>query len=192
MKLVVGLGNPGQKYLHTRHNRGFDAVDLLAKTHDVNWSTDRDLHAERCTIDINDMRLVLAKPTTFMNLSGQAVQALISFYRLDLEDVLIVHDEMDIAEGRLQFVAETGPGGNNGVADIEQRLDTKRINRLRIGIGRPPTHIKSEDWVLGRSEASLDEATEAIIDWAFTGMTTAMNRWNQSKNLDSTSQTHSA
>lgn len=183
MKLIVGLGNPGTSYERTRHNAGFLAVDALAKKEDASWKTDRKRHAEIASFQHDGEKILLAKPLTFMNLSGDAVQALISFYGINLENVLIVHDDMDIETGRMKFMAQGSAAGHNGIKDIQQKLGSKSIARLRLGIGKPPTPIATENWVLARlSTKDLPKPLDMIAgmrDWIEGGMTKAANTWNK-------------
>lgn len=183
MKLIVGLGNPGKEYGGTRHNAGFLAVDALAERLGVPWSDDGKRKAEVAKALLGSKTTLLAKPTTFMNRSGEAVQALISFYKIAPHDVLIVHDDMDLEPGRVQFKRDGGAAGHNGVQDILDRLGTDRVNRLRIGIGRPePEQIPSEDWVLGKlspeQSPNLLDIASAMRDWIEEGVEVASNRWN--------------
>lgn len=183
MKLIIGLGNPGKEYVNTRHNVGWMTVDAFATEEDGAWKKDAKRNAEICKLDVEDTDVVFAKPMTFMNLSGDAVQALVSFYKVGMDDVLIVHDEMDLPPGKIQFKQGGGDAGHNGVASIIERLGTDAFARLRIGIGRPEDpHIPNADYVLG--ELSPDHApnaidtTAAMRDWIEGGVKTAMNRWN--------------
>lgn len=184
MKLIVGLGNPGDAYLNTRHNAGFLAVDALAMEEDGAWKTDDKRKADIYRMEIDGEDVIIAKPHTFMNLSGDAVQALTSFYHIGLNDMLIVHDEMDLPPGRLQLKPGGGDAGHNGLSSIIERLGTDQFPRLRIGVGRPPADSRqpTADYVLG--PLSPDDApnaldvTDIMRDWIGSGMEKAMNKWN--------------
>ena len=185
MKLILGLGNPGAEYTNTRHNAGFVAVDAFAASVEGAWTHDAKRKAEVCKYTVDGDAVLLAKPDTFMNLSGDAAQSLVSFYKVALEDVLIVHDELDLPPGRIQFKSEGGDAGHNGVASILERLGTEKIARLRIGIGRPAGDISTPtaDYVLGAlSTEDAPNALDTIAamrDWIESGVEKAMNRWNK-------------
>ncbi len=183
MKLIIGLGNPGAEYDGTRHNVGFMTVDAFAMDEDGAWKKDEKRKAEICKLEIDGTDVILAKPTTFMNLSGDAAQALASFYKVGLEDILVVHDEMDLPPGRLQFKVGGGDAGNNGVASIIERLGTEDFARFRIGIGRPDSRQPSPDYVLAKlspedAPNALD-TTSAMRDWIEGGTEKASNKWNR-------------
>ena len=192
MKLIVGLGNPGKEYAHTRHNVGFAAVDALAEELGTSFKPEKKFQAEIADARLGDEKILLAKPTTFMNLSGEAVQALKSFYKLENRDILIVHDEMDFAPGDLQFSVNSGPAGHNGVESVQERLGTKDVARLRIGIGRPSVGTK-EDFVLTKFDKEesklvkdvLKKAPDALRMWIEQGLTKTMNVWNGVKGASS-------
>lgn len=184
MKLLIGLGNPGSEYANTRHNAGFLAVDALARETDGAWETDGKRQAEVSKLHINDETVILAKPTTFMNVSGDAVQALASFYKASPNEIIVVHDEMDLPAGRIQIKLGGGDAGHNGIASIIERLGTDAFARLRIGIGRPTDpHIPGADYVLEKLSPKNDlvplDTTAAMRDWIEGGMEKAMNRWNR-------------
>lgn len=186
MKLIIGLGNPGATYAHTRHNIGWDAVATLATDLQASFAEKARFHANIAEAHFGDEKIILVHPLTFMNRSGEAVQALIQFYKVDLQDVLIVQDEMDYPLGRLSLCAEAGPAGHNGVSSIQETLGTTTISRLRLGIGRPEGPIAKEDFVLRpfapeEQEAvatTLVEARQAVKDWCQEGIEGAMNSWN--------------
>ncbi|MFA5130153.1 MAG: aminoacyl-tRNA hydrolase [Patescibacteria group bacterium] len=184
MKLILGLGNPGDEYSSTRHNVGFLALDAFADAEDAegSWSKKKDMHADVRVIKFADETVVLAKPQTFMNASGSAAQALVSFYKLDQEDVLIVHDDMDIDVGRMKFTNGGSAAGHNGVQDIQDTLAIKDIARLRIGIGRPVPPMTGEHWVLGKLTLKdlpkMADIVEAMKDWIEGGVNEASNNWN--------------
>jgi PTH1 family peptidyl-tRNA hydrolase len=171
MKLIIGLGNPGKKYRGTRHNLGFIAVDAFAKQEGGVWKKDEKRKAETCQVTVGEEKVILAKPTTFMNLSGEAATALLSFYKVSIENLLIVHDELDLAPGRIQLKpAGSRAAGHNGVASIQERLSTKEIPRLRLGIGRPePDQEPIESYVLGplstEHPPNVLDITSKMRDW---------------------------
>ena len=183
MKLVVGLGNPGSEYEHTRHNVGFRVVDKLASKLDWKWSERRNRAILASgTIDLE--KVVLAKPFTFMNLSGQAVGELVRWYKIQPEDVLVVYDELDLPVGKVRLKARGSAAGHHGLIDIIHHLHTTNFPRLRIGIGHPAkSHIKGKDHVLNVPthderlllETGEDRAVEAIELVIRQGLSSAMN-----------------
>ncbi len=182
MKLVVGLGNPGPKYAHTRHNVGFRVVDLLAKRHGVSFSPNRwQAMTARCQVD--EVPCLLVKPMTYMNLSGEAVGPLARFYKVPPEAILLVYDDMDLPLGTLRMRPKGSPGGHKGVASVIQHLGTTEIPRLRIGIGRPPGGMDPAAYVLApfseEEEAIIagvvENAADAVECWLTKGLEAAMN-----------------
>ncbi len=192
MKLIVGLGNPGKEYAGTRHNIGFEAVDAFAASLEASFKLQKDFKAEIAEARIGSEKVLLAKPVTFMNLSGEAVRAIASFYKIPIENVLLVHDEMDYAPGLFAFSIGSGPAGHNGVESVQEALATKEIARLRIGVGRPTVETK-ENYVLGRAstadraliDETLHSALSALRDWSSSGIDKAMNVWNGLKRASS-------
>ena len=149
MKLIVGLGNPGQQYEQTRHNVGFRVVDMLAKSLGWNWSEQRS-RAILASGTLGSDKIVLVKPITFMNNSGEAVGALAHWYKVLPEDVLVVYDELDLPVGRVRLKSNGSAAGHNGMDNIIRHLHTNQIPRLRIGIGRPTnTRVETISYVLG-------------------------------------------
>lgn len=185
MKLIVGLGNPGKEYAGTRHNVGFEIVDALANSLEASFKPAKEFKSEIAEARVGSEKILLAKPTTFMNLSGDAVRAIASFYKIPTENILIIQDEMDYAIGEFAFTPENGPAGHNGIASIQEVLGTKKIGRLRVGVSRPTVEAK-EDYVLGRfSKDDLQtlgsiskDVQSALRDWMEQGLTKAMNTWN--------------
>ena len=186
MKLIVGLGNPGLQYERTRHNAGFRVVDRLARTWGFAWNERRGKAILAGGI-VGLEKIVLAKPLTFMNLSGEAVGDLVHWYKLAPQDVLVVYDELDLPVGRVRLAARGSAAGHNGMRDIIARLHTSDFPRLRVGIGHPKhSHMRGRDHVL--SAASGDEglllltseerATEAVQMFLAQGIETAMNAFN--------------
>lgn len=187
VKLVVGLGNPGSKYEGTRHNIGFDAVERLALGgHGASWAKKFDgLLAEA---EIAFRKVLLLKPETFMNLSGRSVAQAARFYKIDLNDILILCDDLNLPLGKLRLRAGGSDGGQKGLRDISAHLGTDRYARLRVGIGdRGP--IDASDFVLSRFrpverpivEEGLIEASQAVAVWISLGLDAAMNRFNGPK-----------
>jgi PTH1 family peptidyl-tRNA hydrolase len=184
VKLIVGLGNPGKEYESTRHNVGFRVVDLLGRRWNIELLTEK-FHAWFGSGEIADERIVLLKPTTFMNRSGQAVLAAGKFYQLELADLLIICDDVALDPGRLRIRKKGSAGGHNGLTDIIQRIGSDAFCRLRIGIGNAPGAVRTSH-VLGRfaeNEAELMDQTiaraaDAVETWARQGADTAMNRFN--------------
>ena len=147
MKLIVGLGNPGKEYENTRHNVGFDVVDKYASNHNllINKSKFDGLYID--TI-INDEKVMLLKPQKYMNLSGEVVKKYIDYFKIDIEDILIIHDDLDQELGKIKLKENSSSGGHNGIKDIEKNLGTKNYKRLKIGISNIKT-IDTKDYVLG-------------------------------------------
>ena len=192
MKLVVGLGNPGREYVGTRHNVGFEVVDRVAEK--LGWMSrgefDRMARSkfEGLSVDgtIGEEKLLLLKPATYMNLSGQAVQAAMAFYRLSPGDVMMVLDDLALPCGKLRIRPGGSDGGHNGLRDIERALGTNQYPRLRLGIDPPPPPVVGKTYVLGKFSAeqrklidpAIDRATGAIVTWIEKGIETAMNQFN--------------
>ena len=148
IKLIVGLGNPGKEYENTRHNVGFWLVDSLAQTHKQGFKPESKFLAEICKINIAHTPVWLIKPQTYMNRSGQSIQKLASFYKIHPQEVLVIHDDLDLPPGTSKFKTEGGHGGHNGLRDTINQLQTKQFNRLRIGIGHPGDRNQVSNFVL--------------------------------------------
>ena len=167
LRLIVGLGNPGAEYLRTRHNAGFWFVDALASGQGARFSFDGKLHGEVCKVDVAGKSVWLLKPGTFMNKSGAAVIAALHYYKIEPEQCLVVHDDLDLPVGTVRLKFDGGHGGQNGLRDIIAQLGHARFYRLRIGTGHPQDHSQVTAWVLGRPSAQ-DE--EAILDGLARGL----------------------
>lgn len=187
MKLIVGLGNPGEQYEKTRHNVGFVVIDRLARRLAPGAIARSKFHGALIEADLNGERILLHRPSTYMNRSGQAVAEAARFYKLQAEtDLLVIVDDVALQCGVIRVRAEGGTGGHNGLADIEQKLGVSEYARLRIGID-PPGQIPQADYVLGRfrpdqselMEPGFDEAVSAALCWATLGIKEAMNRFNR-------------
>ncbi|MBU1179584.1 aminoacyl-tRNA hydrolase [Patescibacteria group bacterium] len=165
MKLIIGLGNPGQKYEKTRHNVGFMSVDFLQKKIDApEFKFNKKCKAEISKAD----GIILAKPQTFMNNSGEAVSKLLSFYKIEPEKIIVIHDDLDLELGKLRESKNRGSAGHNGAQSIIDGLGTKNFTRIRIGIGRPPIKIPPESYVLQKFEkeelAAIKNVFEKILE----------------------------
>ncbi len=187
MKLIVGLGNPGSQYAETRHNVGFAVLDRLARRWAPGETARSKFHGVLLEGTCHSERVLLLKPTTFMNRSGLSVSEALRFYKLDpAESLLVIVDDVALSCGLLRLRAEGGAGGHNGLTDIEQQLATSGYPRLRIGID-PPGEIPQKDYVLGRFrpeqkealEPALEEAVDASACWVAYGCKEAMNRFNR-------------
>jgi PTH1 family peptidyl-tRNA hydrolase len=187
MKLIVGLGNPGKEYAHTRHNIGWLLLDQVARTLEATpFQAQRAFQAEIAEARAGTEKILFVKPTTYMNNSGTAVQLLLSYYKLTTEDLLIVQDEMDYPLGKFAFASSGGAAGHNGIGSIHTSLGRKELGRLRLGIGRPTPPLKSQDYVLQTFSSeeteilneSFKEGVRAIQDWITHGLTRTMNSWN--------------
>jgi peptidyl-tRNA hydrolase, PTH1 family len=148
IKLIVGLGNPGKRYEHTRHNAGFWWVDNLAQQFNVTLTENKNFKALCGLIKINNKCVWLLEPQTFMNLSGFSVAALVNFYKIKTEEILVVHDELDLAAGKSKLKQGGSHAGHNGLKDIKAKLGTDQYWRLRIGIDRPQHRDQVITWVL--------------------------------------------
>ena len=189
MKIVVGLGNPGQKYKHTRHNVGFDVLANVAQRYLVGLPKAK-FNAEVAEAVIKNEKTILISPLTYMNLSGQSVRAAVDFFKVPLEDILIVCDDINLDIGRLRLKPGGSAGGQNGLKDIIQRLGTDRFPRLRLGVGKVPPRWDTADYVLGKFDSDdrplvdvgVKLAADAIEVWIESGLQTAMNRFNADPN----------
>ena len=185
MKVIVGLGNPGSQYAETRHNIGFLLVDLLVEAHKLQFRAKfQGLLAEG---HVEEERLLLIKPQTFMNLSGRSVSELIHFYKVTQEDLLIVQDDMDLPLGKIRLRDQGGAGGHNGIKSIQTELGTEKLWRLKLGVGRPPKEWDPARYVLAPFEEEefplLDEvlgcAEKATYLWIKGESERAMNLYHR-------------
>jgi PTH1 family peptidyl-tRNA hydrolase len=183
--LVVGLGNPGREYRDTRHNIGFMVIDQLCKEMGVSMTRVQS-RALVATGNLEGQKIVLAKPQTFMNLSGQAVSGLARFYKSPLEQIIVVHDDLDLPLGTLRLRPGGGSAGQKGMQSIIQQLGTQNFARLRMGIDRPPGQMDAAAYVLQhftRAEQEvvslvLDRAVSAVRTFVRAGLDAAMNQYN--------------
>ncbi len=184
--LIVGLGNPGRDYRGNRHNVGFMVLDHLASRLNTAFSRTK-YNALMTAVRYGDQRLILIKPQTFMNLSGQPVSSFMRFYKLPREQVLVVYDDVDLPFETLRLKPDGGDAGQKGVRSIIQQLGTKEFPRLRVGIGRPPGRMAVSSYVLqdfSRPDREmlpfvLDQATSAVLHFVDHGLESAMTIYNQ-------------
>ena len=184
MKIVIGLGNPGLKYAGTRHNVGFDVVDYLAAGKGAGGFREK-FEAFVAELKEGDETVLLMKPLTFMNLSGRALRAAIDFYKLPVDQVLVVCDDFNLPLGKLRIRAKGSHGGQNGLRNIQDQLGTDAYARLRIGVGQPAVG-DAVDFVLSRfnpgeraaAEEAVANAASAALVWVRSGLEACMNRFN--------------
>lgn len=170
IELIVGLGNPGAKYESTRHNVGFWFVDRLAQSKGARLRHETKFHGELGKLNIDGEPFWLLKPSTFMNNSGQAVAALANFYKIAPQQILVVHDELDIPPGALRLKEGGGHGGHNGLRDIVARLGSREFVRLRIGIGHPGSSRDVTNYVLGKPSPDDRGFVDQAIDEALANL----------------------
>lgn len=184
MKLIVGLGNPGPRYAHNRHNVGHQCIERLVERHGL--APARIMFKAYVTSGhITGVKTVLARPLTFMNLSGQAVRPLLRWYRVEFADLLVIYDDLDLPLGKIRLRQQGGSGGHKGMRSIIEQLGTEAFPRLRVGIGRPvhgepPDHVLS-DFTADESiviDVALDQAVAAVETFIASGIRAAMNSYN--------------
>ena len=185
MYLIIGLGNPEQEYSKTRHNMGFNTINKIAKQYktDVNKTKFQGLYE---TTIIEGKKVILIKPQTYMNLSGNCVQEFVNFYKIEKENIIVIYDDMDIEPGTIKIRKKGGPGGHNGMKSIIKRLGTEEFFRIRIGIGRPKHDGDEINYVIGaipeieipKLEEGTEKAKDAVIEILKNGIDSAMNKFN--------------
>ena len=187
LSLIVGLGNPGREYARTRHNAGFLVVDRLASQWKASWRHEKKFQSQLARCERDDHRVILCKPETFMNSSGEAVAALAGFHKLQIRRMLVVVDDADLPLGGIRLRPSGSSGGHHGLESIEQHLGSRDYARQRIGIGRGEWSAREiTDYVLAPFRAGerellekvLQKACEQIECWLSAGVTQAMNRFN--------------
>ena len=184
--LIVGLGNPGAEYAKTRHNAGFALVEKLAQRWRADWANERKFQSRMARAECQGVRVLLCQPQTFMNLSGEAVSAVVNFYQLPLAGLLVVVDDADLPLGEIRLRAGGGTGGHHGLESVSQHLGMTDFARLRLGIGRADGLREITGHVLGRfvrGEAALmktvlDRAADQVECWLAAGVEKAMNQFN--------------
>ena len=187
MRAIVGLGNPGEKYEHTRHNAGFDVISIIAAKLNTPIKKLKFQGVIGETL-LGGEKLVLIKPQTFMNLSGVTVSEALNWYKMEPKDMLLIVDDIDLPFGQVRIRPKGGPGTHNGLRHIVQCTATGDFPRVRVGMGAPPPQWDLADWVLSKFQTEEERkiafdayllAADAAICWAEHGIDTAMNRFNK-------------
>lgn len=187
MYIIVGLGNPGKQYEHTRHNVGFDTIDVLAERYRISVDAKkyRALYGKGM---IEGNKVILAKPQTYMNLSGESVRELIDFYKIDeAEELIVIYDDISLEPGQLRLRAKGSAGGHNGIKNIIAHLGGQEFKRIKVGVGEKPKGYDLADYVLSRFskeerqkvDASLERAADAAVKIITDDMASAMNEYNR-------------
>ncbi|CAM4343907.1 aminoacyl-tRNA hydrolase [Bacillus cereus group sp. Sample62] len=185
MKLIVGLGNPGREYELTRHNIGFMAIDELAKRWNISLNEQKFKGVFGAGF-VNGEKVILLKPLTYMNLSGESIRPLMDYYKIDVEDFVVLYDDLDIPVGKLRLRMKGSAGGHNGVKSTISHLGTQEFQRIRMGIDRPKNGMKVVDYVLGRFTSeeipdvshSIEKAADACEEWLNKPFLQIMNTFN--------------
>lgn len=185
MKLIVGLGNPGKEYINTRHNIGFMLIDYLVDKLSID-SCKNKFNAVIYDYNYNGERILLVKPQSYMNLSGGVVKKIVDFYKIDLNDILIIHDDLDMDFSRIKFVYDSSSGGHNGIKDIEKNLSSKKYCRLKIGISNNKS-VDTKDYVLGSFnneelnviKKRFNDMDDLIVDFCNMDYNMLMNKYNK-------------
>ena len=187
ISLIVGLGNPGEKYAHTRHNAGYDAMEKLAGKLGVSLRKRLLLNGMTAKVKDGDRKIILCEPTTYMNNSGKCVKRLLWWYRCKPEQMIVIYDDIDLPPGSVRIRKNGGPGTHNGMRSIVGCIGSQEFPRIRIGTGDRPAGADLVEWVLGRSEGeerermekAFEHAAESALVWVRSGINAAMNTGNR-------------
>ena len=188
MYIIVGLGNPSKNYDGTRHNVGFEVIDRLSREYNI--SVDLKKHKAICGKGvIEGVKVILAKPQTFMNLSGESVRELVDYYKVESKDLIVIYDDISLEPGQLRIRAKGSAGGHNGIKNIIAHLGTQEFPRIKVGIGEKPKGWDLADYVLSRFQGeeretmddAFSQAAEAVKVMVTEGMNEAMNKYNMKK-----------
>lgn len=186
LKLIVGLGNPGKQYEHTRHNIGFDVIDELSRQFSI--PLDQSKFKGLYGIGFHKgEKILLLKPLTYMNLSGESIRAVMDYYQIDVEDLVVIYDDLDLPVGKIRLRQKGSPGGHNGIKSTVAHLGTQQFNRIRIGIDRPEKGMSVPDYVLGRFRKdelstqgdAVKKSASACEAWLEKSFPEVMNEFNQ-------------
>lgn len=185
MYLIVGLGNPEPEYANTRHNMGFDSINKIARELNIDLKKTR-FNAILGEGVVEGKKVFLVKPQTFMNNSGESVEAFVNFYKIPMENILVIYDDMDTEVGKIRVRAKGGAGSHNGMKSIINELNSEEFARIRVGIGKPKDEFDRIDYVIGRVskeeqlklQKGVDSARDAVIYWIENGIDNTMNKYN--------------
>ena len=185
MYLIVGLGNPEEEYSNTRHNMGFDVINKLAEENNININKNKfqGLYGKG---KINEEEVILLKPQTYMNLSGECLQQVLKFYKISINDLIVIYDDIDIMPGKIKIRKKGGPGNHNGMKSVIKSINTENFVRIRVGIGTPKNNQDLISYVIGKIpkedieelEKGKEEAKEAVDEIIINGIDKAMNKFN--------------
>lgn len=164
VKMIVGLGNPGSKYEKTKHNIGFMVIDNIVKNLDVTFTDDKNFKAQIGSTFINHEKVYFVKPTTFMNNSGIAVKALLTYYNIDITDLIVIYDDLDMEVSKLRLRSKGSAGGHNGIKSIIAHIGTQEFNRIKVGIGRPLKGMTVINHVMGQFNTEDNIAISLTLD----------------------------
>ena len=185
MYLIIGLGNPEEEYSKTRHNMGFNAINKIAEQYGLKINKNKFQGLYESAI-IEGQKVILIKPQTYINLSGECVKQFVDFYKIQKEEILVIYDDMDIEPGKIKIRKKGGPGGHNGMKSIIKMLGTEELSRIRVGIGRPEHNGDEINYVIGaipeeeipKLNEGVENAKEAVIEVLKNGIDSAMNKLN--------------
>ena len=188
MYIIIGLGNPEPEYSNTRHNMGFDVINILANKNNINLSKSK-FDAICGTGIIQNEKVMLVKPQTYMNNSGEAIRKIIDFYKEPLENIIVIYDDMDTQIGNIRIRSKGGPGSHNGMKSIVEMLSSENFSRIRVGIGKPIEKFDRINYVIGKvKDEEMQElikgqelAVEAVEYWIENGIDNTMNKYNIKK-----------
>lgn len=185
MKLIVGLGNPGKQYEHTRHNIGFEVIDALSERLHISLNQAK-FKGVYGTGLVDGEKVFLLKPLTYMNLSGESIIAIMDYFQIELDELVVIYDDLDLPVGRIRLRQKGSAGGHNGIKSTIYHLGTQEFNRIRVGINRPTNGMAISDYVLGRFADSeqemvreaIDKSTDACEEWIKKPFLQVMNTFN--------------
>lgn len=185
MYLIVGLGNPENEYANTRHNMGFDTINEIAKNNNIKITKNKFKGLYETGI-IQGNKVILLKPQTYMNLSGESVKEIVDFYNINPEEIILIYDDVDVEKGKIKIRKKGGPGSHNGMKSVIQELGTTEFGRVRVGIGQPEFKNDMINYVIGKIpeeeqkilQQGVKKAAEAVEEILKNGIDTAMNKFN--------------
>lgn len=184
VKMIIGLGNPGSKYEKTKHNIGFMAIDKIVNNLDVTFTEDKNFKAQIGSTFINHEKVYFVKPTTFMNNSGIAVKALLTYYNISVEDLIVIYDDLDMEVGKLRLRSKGSAGGHNGIKSIIAHIGTQEFNRIKVGIGRPLKGMTVINHVMGQ----FNTEDNIVISLTLDRVVNAVNFYLQENDFEKTMQ----